>query len=247
MVGIILCICSQFQKLCLLHADRMDFTDCKGAFCQCASLVKDNHLSMCQSFQVVASLYKNADLGCTANAAEETKRNGDDQRTRTGDNQESQGTVNPGAKRLPGNEWRQDCQRQGSKYHHRGVISGEARDKILDPAFFVTCIFHKVKDFCYGGFSKFLCGLDGQNSGLIDTAADNLHSRFHLAGHGLASEGRSVQCRKSFDDLTVQRDAFSRLYNNGISNLNLIRVNLNQFPVFFDVGIVRADIHEACN
>lgn len=79
------------------------------------------------------------------------------------------------------------------------------------------------------------------------TAADNLHSRFHLAGHGLASEGRSVQCRKSFDDLTVQRDAFSRLYNNGISNLNLIRVNLNQFPVFFDVGIVRADIHEACN
>lgn len=122
-------------KLRLLHADWMDFTDCKGPFCQCASLVKDNHLSMCQSFQVVASLYKNADLGCAANAAEETKRNGDDQRTRTGDNQESQGTVNPGAKRLPGNEWRQDCQRQSSKYHHGGVISGEACDKILDPAF----------------------------------------------------------------------------------------------------------------
>mgnify|MGYP007089783768 CR=1 FL=1 len=86
-----------------------------------------------------------------------------------------------------------------------------------------------AKDFGYGGFPKFLCGLDVQDTGLVDTTADDLHSRLHLPGHGFSGQDRSVQGGKAFENRTVQRDALSRFHNNGFSDLNLVRVNLNQF------------------
>ena len=211
----------------------MDFTYRKGSFGQSASLIKDYNFGMSQSFQIVAALYQNTDLGSTADTAEEAKRNGNDQRTRTGNNQEGQGSVNPDAKRLPSNKRRQDCQRQGGKYHRRRVVTGKACNKVLGSSFFIACIFNQVKDFRYGGFPKLFCGLDSQDTGLVDAAADDLHSRFHLAGHGFAGEGRMCPGRKKpLMNRTVQRDALSRLYyDNGFSDLNLVRVNLHQFAV----------------
>jgi len=246
-VGVVLSVCGQLQKLRFLHADRVDLADRKGAFCQCAGLIKDHDLGICQGLQIVAALYQNTDLGCAADASEETKRNGNDQRTGAGNHQEGQGPVNPSAEWLLGNQRRQDRQRQSSEYHYRGIIPGKARDEILNTALLIACVFYKVKDFGYGGFPKFLCGLDVQDTGLVDTTADDLHSRLHLAGHGFSGQGRSVQGGKAFENRTVQRDALSRFHNNGFSDLNLIRVNLNQLSVPFDVGIVRANVHQACD
>ena len=89
--------------------------------------------------------------------------------------------------------------------------------------------------------------MDVQDTGLVDTTADDLHSRLHLTGHGFSGQGRSVQGGKAFENRTVQRDALSRFHNNGFSDLNLVRVNLNQFSVPFDVSIVRANVHQACD
>ena len=43
---------------------------------------------MSESFQIIAAFDQNTDFGRPANTTEETKRNGNDKRTRTGDNQE---------------------------------------------------------------------------------------------------------------------------------------------------------------
>ena len=88
MVGVIFRICGQLQKLMIFHVVGMDFTDGKGTFCQCACFIKDYHFSMSESFQIIAAFDQNTDFGRPANTTEETKRNGNDKRTRTGDNQE---------------------------------------------------------------------------------------------------------------------------------------------------------------
>ena len=67
-VGVVLSVCGQLQKLRFLHADRVDLADRKGAFCQCAGLIKDHDLGICQGLQIVAALYQNTDLGCAADA-----------------------------------------------------------------------------------------------------------------------------------------------------------------------------------
>ena len=247
MVGIILCVCRQLQKLFLFHAIGMDFTYRKRSFGQSASLIKDYNFGMSQRFQIVAALYENTNPGSTADTAKEAKRDGNDQRTRTGNNQESQGSVNPDAKRLPSNKRRQDCQRKGGKHHRRRVVTGKACNKVLGFSFFIACIFNQVKDFRYGGFPKLFCCLDSQDTSLVDAAADDLHSRFHLTRHGFACEGGCIQSGRTFDDGSIQRDTFTRLYYDNRTDLNFVRVNLHQFAVLFDVRIVRSNIHQAGN
>lgn len=209
--------------------------------------IKDYNFGMSQRFQIVAALYENTNLGSTADTAKEAKRDGNDQRTRTGNNQESQGSVNPDAKRLPSNKRRQDCQRKGGKHHRRRVVTGKACNKVLGFSFFIACIFNQVKDFRYGGFPKLFCCLDSQDTSLIDAAADDLHSRFHLTRHGFACEGGCIQSGRTFDDGSIQRDTFTRLYYDNRTDLNFVRVNLHQFAVLFDVRIVRSNIHQTGN
>ena len=225
----------------------MNFTDSKGAFCQGACFVKDHHLRMGQGFQVVAPLNQNTDFGGTADTAKETKRNGDHQCAGAGNNQEGQCPVNPYAKRLLQENRRQDCQGQSSKYNDWRIVSGKPADKVFCPAFFVACIFHQVKYFGDCGFSKFLCGLYGKNTCLIDTTADNVHSRLYFTGHGFTCQRRSIKSRNAFDNFSVQRYTLSGFYNDCISNFYLVRVYLDQFSVSLYIGIIRSDIHKACN
>ena len=46
---------------------------------------------------------------------------------------------------------------------------------------------------------------------------------------------------------TVQRDFFTGLDDNGVSNSHLVRIHLHKCAVPLDIGIVRADIHQGGN
>ena len=247
MIGIVLRIRRQFQKFLVRYAIGLNFCDGKGAFRQSASLIEYHCFRVGQRLQVVTAFYKNANFGRAADASEETERNGDHQRTGAGDHQEGQRPVNPNTERLPRHQRRQDSQSEGGKYHRWRVVPGKTGDEVFHPALFVTGVLNKVKDFGYGGFSKFLCGLDSQDAGLIDAPADNLHARLHFTGHGFSRQSRSVQRGAALDDFPVQRDTLTGLYNDGVTNLHVLRVYLDQLAVLLNVGVVRANVHQAGN
>ena len=161
MIGVVLRIRRQFQKFLVRHAICLNFCDSKGAFCQSAGLIEHNGFRVGQCLQIIAALDEYADFGRAADATEETERNGDHQRTGAGNHQEGQRPVNPNTERLSRYQRRQDCQSEGGEYHHRRIVPGKAGDEVFHAALFVTGVLNKVKDFGYGGFSKFLGGLDG--------------------------------------------------------------------------------------
>ena len=143
-IRIIFRIGGQLQKLFFFHIYGLDLAYRKRAFRQCAGLIKHDNFRMGQRLQIVTSLDKNADFGCSANTAKETKRNGDNQSAGTGNNKEGQRTVNPNAEWLPGNKGRKDGKGNRREYHNRGIVAGKTADEIFCFSFFVAGVFYKV-------------------------------------------------------------------------------------------------------
>ena len=82
---------------------------------------------------------------------------------------------------------------------------------------------------------------------LVDAPADYFHPRFHVTGHGFAGESRCIQSGRAFDDFTIQRHPFTRLYYNRIPDVYFFRIDLFKFSIPFYICIVRANVHQACN
>ena len=87
-------------------------------------------------------------------------------------------------------------------------------------------------------------GLIVKNACLVDTPADYFHSGFHITGHRLTCEGRSIQSRCSLDNLAIQREHAHRVLRLSYPlDIYLVRVNLFQFSVPFYIRIVRTNVH----
>ena len=122
------------------------------------------------------------------------------------------------------------------------------RDEVLGPGFLHAGVFHEVQNFGDGGFAKFLGGLNLQQAGDVDTAADDLVPGLDVPGQALAGEGGSVQGRSALQNDAVNGDALAGLDHDGGADLDLIRVYLLQLAVLaLDIGVVRADVHQAGN
>ena len=247
MVGVVLGISRQLQKLCLFHTYCIDLADRKRTLCQGAGFIEYHYLCMGQRFQIVTAFDKDADFGCTADAAKETKRNRDNQSAGAGNHQEGQRPVNPDREWLSSDKRRQNCKGNRCKDHNRGVVAGKTADKVFCFSFFIAGILHKVQNFCNSGFPILFSGLNGQDTCLVDAPADYFHPRFHVTGHGFAGESRCIQSGRAFDDPTIQRHPFTRLYYNRIPDVYFFRINLFKFSIPFYICIVRANVHQACN
>ena len=89
--------------------------------------------------------------------------------------------------------------------------------------------------------------MDFQNTIHVDAAADDLIALFDIPRQTLTSQGAGIKTGIATDHDTVQRNFFTRLNHNNTANTHFIRVNLHQPAIFFDIGIVRADIHQSAD
>ena len=232
---------------------RVDAGDLKGALRQGAGLIEHHNTGVGKLFQIGRALDEDAAGGSAADAAEETQRDGDDQRTGAADDKEGQGAVDPVAKagglsHKQQHHRRQKRQRQCAVADSGGVHPGKAGDKVFCPGFFHAGIFHKVENFRDGGLAKFLGGAHLQQAGHVYAAADDLVPGVHVPGQALTGQGSSVQGRSTLHDDAVNGHPLAGLHHDDGAHLDLIRVHLLQLAVLaLDVGVVRADVHQAGN
>ncbi len=228
----------------------VDAHHCKAALRQGAGLIEYDHPGTCQLFQIGRAFDEDAAGARAADAPKEAQRDRDDQRTRAGDDEEGQCTVDPVAKagglaEHQKHQRRQECQRQSAVAHRRGIDPRKAGDEVLCPRFFHAGVLHQIQNFGNGGFAKFPGGADPEQTGHVDTAADDLIPGGSIAGQALAGEGSGVQRRSTFHDHAVDGHPLTGLYHDDAADLDLVRVDLLQLTVRrLDVGVVRADVHQ---
>ena len=87
-------------------------------------------------------------------------------------------------------------------------------------------------------------GLYLEQTAHIDATADDFVALFDLARQALAGQRTGVQVGAAFQHNAVQRNLFSRLYDDGAANFHLIRVDLFQLTVHLDVGIIGTNVHQ---
>ena len=231
----------------------MDAGHFKGALRQGAGLIEHHNAGACQLFQIGRTLDEDAAGGSTADTAEEAQRDGDDQRARAADDKEGQSAVDPVAKagglsHEQQHHRRQESQRQCAVADGGGVHPGKAGDKVFCPGFFHAGIFHQIKNFRDGRFTEFLGGAHFQQAGHVHAAADDLVPGVHVPGQAFAGQGGGVQGGTALHDDAVNGHPLAGLHHDDGAHLDLIRVYLLQLAVLaLDVGVVRADIHQASN
>ena len=65
-----------------------------------------------------------------------------------------------------------------------------------------------------------------------------------ISGSGFSGQGRSIQGSLTVSDDTVDRDLFTDFDDDDVTDLHFIGIDLFDLTVFFQIGIVRSDIHE---
>ena len=144
----------------------VDSTDFKYALCDRACFIKYNGFGGCKCLQIVGAFDKNTCGTGSSDSGKETQWNTNDKRTRTTDNKECQGTVNPGSPlcrkshKKHSYNWWQKCKRQCTVADCRGIIVCKSWNKILGAWFFRACIFNQIKDFWHCRFPEFTGGTD---------------------------------------------------------------------------------------
>ena len=239
-----------FQKLLILQLTVVDPVDFKYAFGERPCLVKYNQLCLRQCFQIIRSFDQNSRIARAANPRKETKRNTDDQRARTADHKKCQGTVYPGSpvRRKPEKQHsgkrRQKRQSQCTVTDDRRIIFGKFRDKRFRSGFVRCGILHQFQNLRYRRFAKLLCRLHTQNTGHIDTSADDLLALHDLPRQALPGQRACVQCGISVHNDAVDRHFLSRLYDDLRSDRHLVGIDSHQFALLFHICIIRTDVHQ---
>ena len=132
------CVSRIVQCLCIRRNNR------EGSGSDCPCLIEDKGVRFGERFEIVAAFYQNTMPGSRTDSAEESKRDGDYQCTRAGDDEEDERTENPF---LPDTveEQRRDerCGKCGN-HNSRCIIPCEDADEVLRLCFFRGGIFHEL-------------------------------------------------------------------------------------------------------
>ena len=175
-----------------------------------ARLVKDDGVHVGERLEVVRTLDENAQLGCAADAAKETKRHADHQRARAADDQEGQAAQNPVGPGT-GDQATAEREHRGSAGDGGRVDAGKARDEVLGACLLFAGILHELQDACDGGLAKGLGGAHVDEPRHVDAAADDIVSGFGRAGDRLTGKGGGVELGFALDDDAVDRHALAGL------------------------------------
>ena len=248
MAGIALCHGGETKQILFAHAlCGTDFGDREAALGEGAGLIHRDNLSLCKGFQIVAALDQNTAPGGGADTAEEAQRNGDDQRTGAGNDQEDQCTMYPVKQRLVQDQRRDKGDKQCRKHDTGGIPVGKTGDEVLGFRLLVAGILHQIEDLGNGGFAELLGDADGQQAGHVDTAADHFAALGNISGNGFTGQRGGINGGAAFQHNAIQRDALAGTDINGISGLDCLGIHLGQLTVHHDVGVIGTDIHQLCN
>ena len=238
-----------FQQLRLVHRVVVDGRDLKHALRQRAGLVEHDDLRLGQGLEIIRALDKNALPARAADTGEEAQRNADDQRARAADDQERQCAVDPvGPVRVKPREHAaqrdQHGQRQRRSAHGGRIDLGKAGDECFGARFAGARVLDQVEDLRHGGLAERLRCADLQNAGHVDAAADDLVTLLDVARQALAGQRAGVETGGALDDHAVERNLFARLDDDDAADRNLVRIDLRQLAVSFDVRVIRANVHQ---
>ena len=239
----------QLDELLVFQLVVVDAADLKYTLGQRTGLVEDHDLRLRKRLHVVRALDQHTGLARAADAREEAQRNADDQRTGAGDDQERQRAVDPDRPRGriardQIDDRRQNCQRQRRAAHGGGIDPRKFGDERLRPRLAGGRFFDQLQDLRDCRFAEVFRRADLQHAGHVDAAADDLLAGDDLTRQALAGQRAGVETGRALDDDAVDRHLFARLHDDHAADRNRIRVDLLKLAVCFDVGIVRADVHE---
>ena len=217
---------------------------------QSTGLVKYDVFCLGQSLQIVGAFDQDTCVAGPADSGKETQRDTDHKCTRAADYKEGQCTVDPLAphcrivKDHKVYNRRQDCKCERTVADCRGIIAGKFGDKVFGSGFTGTGFLDQFQDLGNGRFIKFFGCSDLEHACHVDAAADDLITWFCTSRKTFTCQCTGIEGCGSFYDHTVERDFFTWLYDDDGTDLNFIRVNFFQFTIVFDIGVVRADIHQ---
>ena len=140
---------------------------------QGTGFIKNDRGHLSHSFQIVAALYQNADLGSSSDSSEEAHRNRNHKSTGAGNYQENAGSLDPLSPASAEDQGWKDCQDHSADGNNRRIVFGKFGDEVLNLRFLGACVFHQLKDLGNGGIIKLFGGADFQGTTSIDTAADD--------------------------------------------------------------------------
>ena len=118
----------------------------KGTLCKCTGFIEDDRIDLGQGFQVVAALDENALAGCCANAAKESKGNGNDQGTRARDNEEDKGAHDPVCPDTAKEKRRYGSQEDSTDDDSWRVVTAEAGNEPFHGCLAGSCVFYEIDD-----------------------------------------------------------------------------------------------------
>ena len=221
-----------------------DARDVEAALCERAGLVEYDGVRLCQSLQVVAALDEDARAARTADPRKEGERNGNDESTGAGDDEEGECAVDPHGERITRDERRDEGKEHCADDNGGRVPAGKARDERLGGRLLIRRLLHKREDALDGRFLVGGCDLHLEYAGLIDAAADDLVACAYCAGHGFTCERGGVEQPLALSDDPVERHALPRADDDGLADLDLVGEYLLLRTVAQDACRVGTDVHE---
>ena len=109
----------------------------------------------------------------------------------------------------------------------------------------VVCgMFDEFEDPCGGGFTGCLGRPDPQDAGQVDAAGQDFVVRGDAARDAFSGQGDGIQRGVSFEDDAVHGDFVSRADQDRLSGPDFFRGDIHDRSVAFEVGDVRADVHQ---
>ena len=188
-------------------------------------------------------------MSCAAEAREEAERDADDQRAGTRNDKERERAVDPHAPRggiahQKIDDRGQNGQRQRAVAHGGSVDAGKPGDERFGAGFVRAGVFHQLQNLGHRRLAEGLRCPDLQNARHVDAAADDLVAGHHVARQALTRQRRGVERGRAVDDLAVDGDLFTGLHDDDRADSHVVGVDLLEFAVTLDVGVVGANVHQ---
>ena len=239
-----------FQQLFPVHLVVVYLVYLEYTLCQSTGLIKYNTFCLGQCLQIIRPFYKYSRIAGSSDTGEETQWDTYYQCARTADDEECKCTVDPSAPfcrdshtKHP-HKRRKNCKCDGTVYHCRGIDPCKFSNEVFGFRFSGACIFHQIQNFRHRGFAELFGRLYLQHARHIDASADDLVALLCISRQALSCQCTCVESRRSFYDDTIDRNLLPRLHHDHGTGLYFVRIDLFQFPVLFNIGVIGTDVHQ---
>ena len=200
-----------------------DGADFEFSFCNGACFIHDSCFDFGNHFHHCAALKENAIFGSPSYACKESQRNGNDKGAGAGNNQESEGSINPFFPVSAKEKGRNHSCQQGGCYDGGRINSGKTGNEAVNLRLTGHCIFHGIQNTADHGFGKNFHDLDFNGAGHIHAARVYMAAFFGSYWFRLAGNSRCIDFRTSFHNQSVQGDTVAGADQKDIAHSGIFR------------------------